>query len=210
MFRKLLLKIFPFVVVNLIRCIMFTCRYRTYGFEILRECAKKGPCILSIWHNRVALTPYICGGLMRDLSFTAFISNSKDGDLIATVTEYYANAQTLRVPHNARHQALRDAIKVLKTGRILIITPDGPRGPKYVCKPGTFFAARSTKAKIIPLTWSIDKAWRLNTWDRLIIPKPFAKISILVGEPEEFTCQEDQERIQNTFIKLNAKAESML
>ncbi|HRD56379.1 MAG TPA: DUF374 domain-containing protein, partial [Parachlamydiaceae bacterium] len=89
--------------------------------------------------------------------------------------------------HDARHKALRKMINYLKHGReIVIITPDGPKGPRYQVKPGVALAARESQAKIIPFTWTASRFWQLKTWDKLLLPKPFSKIVIDLGNPISF------------------------
>jgi lysophospholipid acyltransferase (LPLAT)-like uncharacterized protein len=75
------------------------------------------------------------------------------------------------------------AVKALREGRPVAFTPDGPRGPRREFKGGVLLAAQRGGAPVVPLHASADRAWRLNSWDRFMIPKPGARVRIAYGEP---------------------------
>lgn len=80
-------------------------------------------------------------------------------------------------------RALLGAIRALRSGRPVAITPDGPRGPRRVVKPGVVRAAQREQAWILPLHASADRAWRLRSWDRLVVPRPRSRVTVAYGEP---------------------------
>jgi len=80
-------------------------------------------------------------------------------------------------------RALLGAVRELRAGRAVAFTPDGPRGPRRELKPGVIAAAQRGGAFIVPLHAESGRAWRLNSWDRLMIPKPFAPVWISYGHP---------------------------
>jgi lysophospholipid acyltransferase (LPLAT)-like uncharacterized protein len=154
-----------------------TCKVHLVGLDTYIETAQQKKCILMLWHNRLTIVAEI---LTRytPLSYTALISNSRDGEPLALLAQSY-KARTLRVPHNARYSALRKLVQHIKTqDDVVIITPDGPRGPAYQAKPGIFIAAKEADAEIIQLDWEASRFWELNTWDKMRIPKPFASIKV--------------------------------
>lgn len=182
-FKKLQKKYFPALVIHLMRLVLKTCRIELIGVDNYLEKVKLRPSIIMLWHNRVALGPNFFGDYMpRDSNYTAYVSNSRDGEWLALTTEYYPNGYTIRVPKTGKHESLRQFIKTLKKS-VLLITPDGPTGPRYKIKPGVIMAAKAADAQIFPFSWSASKYWRLRSWDKLIIPKPFSKIKIGYGEP---------------------------
>ena len=71
----------------------------------------------------------------------------------------------------------------MRKGYSIVSTPDGPQGPQYELKTGVMLMARVGKVPIVPVSCAADRAWYLNRWDRFMIPKPFAKIVLAVGEP---------------------------
>lgn len=176
-----------------IRAILKTCKIEIHGKEHLLENATKEPCILALWHNRLAPTAPLLERFAPMFTYAPVISNSRDGELLVNFTKQYKQCQPIRVVHKKRHQALTEMIDTLQKKRaIIVITPDGPRGPPYKVKPGIFTAAKATKAKIIPFTWQSSLFWELNTWDRMRIPKPFSKVTVTVGEPLATYGSEDE------------------
>lgn len=190
-FKQLLYKILPFMVATvgqgMIRLILLTCRWEVKGLERFKNLASKEKCILMLWHNRLAITAPILYKFAPHFIYAALVSNSKDGKLISAVIHSYKAGRTIHVAHNARYQALQELIRYIKEkNEIIIITPDGPRGPRYQLKPGVAIAALETGAHVVPFTWKADRCWELRTWDRLKVPKPFAKINVSFEEPVYF------------------------
>ena len=112
------------------------------------------------------------------------MSKSRDGEPIAHVIQKYAYGSCIRVAHDARHQALREAINYLNdTQGILLITPDGPKGPRYKVKPGAVLAAKKADAPLVAFTWEATRYWELKTWDKFRLPKPFSTIKMILSEP---------------------------
>jgi len=152
--------------------------------ERFSEIASKERCILMLWHNRLVIMPEFLRKYAPQFIFCAIISKSRDGELLANVAQSYSSGRTLRVPHNARHHALSKMITQLKQNKeVMVVTPDGPKGPAFHVKPGVVLAAREAPAAIIPFTWSAQRYWQLDTWDKMIIPKPFTKITAKFGDP---------------------------
>lgn len=163
--------------------LMRTCKLEIKGLNNFIKTAKSYPCILMLWHNRLVVVPGILTKHAPEFIYTAFISKSRDGDPLALIANSYTNGRVLRVAHNARHQALSQMISQLKNGReIMLVTPDGPRGPRYEVKPGIVLAARESGAQIIPFSWEASRFWQLKTWDGMMIPKPFSTVTVTFGE----------------------------
>jgi len=176
--------LFAYSAKILIRMLLKTCRVRLHGLDTFIKTAEIAPCMLMLWHSKLVLIPEILNSHASQFVYTAFISKSRDGDPLAILAESYAAGRALRVPHNSRHLALNKLIDSIKSkGEIIIITPDGPRGPREEIKPGIIFAALETKANIFPFSWQAKSFWQLNTWDRLKIPKPFTSIDVFFGQP---------------------------
>ena len=70
-----------------------------------------------------------------------------------------------------------------RAGRLLGITPDGPRGPRERVKPGTVFLASHSGLPVVPIASAASRAWVLESWDRFRIPKPFARVVVACGQP---------------------------
>ena len=168
---------------------MSTLRVEVVGAENLAQAAAEGPSVLMLWHNRLLLSLYCMQEHGRHLKFAAVISNSRDGGLLTGVLDRLKPMmRAIRVPAAAKHRALKEMLDVLKENkRVLVVTPDGPRGPLYKTKPGALVAAEATGAKIVLMTWTCNRYWTLGSWDHLMIPKPFSKIRIVYGQPFHVT-----------------------
>ena len=184
MIKKALPYIIAYGAKYLLKMISWTCTKEYCGVETFLEIAKNNPCIVMLWHNRLALVAEAFSKKANDLNYNAFISNSRDGEPLAIFAESFPNCNTIRVHHQARHQALREMISRLEhKNEIILITPDGPRGPRYKVKPGIGLAARQAEAWIVPFTWECSAFWELKTWDKFRIPKPFSRITYTWGTP---------------------------
>jgi lysophospholipid acyltransferase (LPLAT)-like uncharacterized protein len=191
---KLLAFLITYIGQGCIRLLLMTCKWQVEGIEEFKNIASRNKCILMLWHNRLALTPFILSRFAPHFIYAALVSNSRDGELISSVVRSYKTGRTIRVSHNARHQALLEMIDHLeKKKEIIIVTPDGPRGPSYRIKPGVALAAIETEAHVIPLTWTSTCFWELNTWDKLRLPKPFSTIQVKFGQS---TCFPKESNIE--------------
>ena len=75
------------------------------------------------------------------------------------------------------------AIREIESGRNVVFTPDGPRGPKYEIKSGPVAVASKTGAVLVPFVLNSSRCWKLKSWDAFQIPKPFSKLTMVVGKP---------------------------
>jgi len=183
------------------RLLMLTCRVKVKGLDAFVSAAHKEPCIVMLWHNRLVIVSEFLNKFTPQFIYRAFISKSRDGDPLALLAESYKTGRALRVPHNARHAALSQMIEHLKVKReIILITPDGPRGPRYEVKPGIVMAAKQSSAQIFPFSWNASRAWKLNTWDKMLIPKPFSTITVTFGDPLSFQDESSQDYTDETAL----------
>ncbi len=170
--------------------LFWTLRIEIRGLKALTEATTKkdrSPLIIAFWHNQLLLVAPILNQLIPENSFTVLISNSRDGELPTAFAQTYPQAKIIRVGHKGRVQALKESIKILLEKRILVITPDGPRGPCYTVKPGVIFSASKSRAVVFSMKWQATKCLRLNTWDKFCIPLPFSKVVVTISEPLQFT-----------------------
>lgn len=136
--------------------------------------------VFALWHGR--LLP--CSYLHRGEQLATLISQHRDGDYIAGVVEGWWGYKAVRGSSSrGGAAALREVVRVLKQGTAMAITADGPRGPLQRMKPGLIVAAQLAGVPIIPTTASADHAWRMKSWDRFLVPKPFSRVLLEYGEP---------------------------
>ena len=141
-------------------------------------------CAPCYWHqHHVIGSTLIRGWVKRGFKACFLVSGSVDGD----VPERVARAWGAEVIRGSANQsgalALRDMQKMMRNGYSIVTTADGPRGPQHEFKMGAILMARIAGVPIIPLGVAADRCWYLNRWDKFMIPKPFARISVAIGAP---------------------------
>jgi len=189
--RWLLPLLIAYVGKFLLRTLLFTCKIKVKGLEAFHTVASNERCIMMLWHNRLGIMSELLYKFSPKYIYAAFISKSRDGDPLAKLADSYKTGRAIRVAHNTRHGALKNVIDNLREGKqIVVITPDGPRGPRYEAKPGIAMAAQETAAKVVPVTWTATRFWQLKTWDKMIFPKPFSTILVDFGEALKFEKHE--------------------
>lgn len=165
-----------------------------------------GPVILVMWHNRIFGCPPAwakgCGWYRRCVAMT---SASKDGEVVARALGVFG-IQAARGSSSRRGAAALVALKrALKDGADVCITPDGPKGPIYKVQPGVVKLAESTGAPLVTLNAKFCKSWRLKTWDRFVIPKPFSEIEVSFGVPMYVKKGLSPEQFEEQRQKLQAR-----
>lgn len=136
--------------------------------------------VIAIWHGEL----FACLHRHRDQGIAVLISEHRDGELIAQVAEGIGYAPSVRGSSTrGAARALLQLVRTLQEGRVVGITPDGPRGPRRRCAPGAVAAAQRARVPILPLRAVATSAWRFNSWDRFTIPKPFARVVLSYGTP---------------------------
>jgi lysophospholipid acyltransferase (LPLAT)-like uncharacterized protein len=135
--------------------------------------------IFSLWHGQ--LLPLLWHH--RDEGVVILISEHRDGELVARAAESLGYGLIRGSSTRGADRALISLVRELQAGHEVAITPDGPRGPAATFAPGALVAAQRSDSFILPVAASADRAWRLRSWDRFMIPKPFARITVAYGAP---------------------------
>ncbi|MCS7184740.1 MAG: lysophospholipid acyltransferase family protein [bacterium] len=142
--------------------------------------------IYAFWHRyQVLLAAYY-----RFRNIVVLVSRSKDGEIIATAIKLLGFKLVRGSSSKAPVRALVSMIRYIENGYVVAFTPDGPRGPIRDVKEGLITASIKTDTYIIPLAW-FGNHFILNTWDRLMIPKPFGKFIIIEGAAFKATKKEE-------------------
>jgi lysophospholipid acyltransferase (LPLAT)-like uncharacterized protein len=158
---------------------------RTWRFRVLNGApvrdlrATRRPFIFSLWHEN--LLPLLW--FHKGERVSILISEHRDGELIARTANWLGYGLIRGSTTRGAERALLSLVRELEAGREVAITPDGPRGPARRFAPGALIAAQRSGAPILPVAASADRAWRLRSWDRFVIPKPFALITVAYGTP---------------------------
>lgn len=131
------------------------------------------PAVFIFWHNHLFFSAYWGNARPKGKLF-ALISAGAIGAWISPIFEYF-NVKPIRGSGNLRgNHALKEVVQVVKDGNDVIITPDGSRGPCYDFKPGAALVVKMADPAILFFSCNFHNAWRLKTWDRFYIPKPFS------------------------------------
>jgi hypothetical protein len=109
-------------------------------------------------------------------------SRSFDSEYIARFIQRFGYGAARGSSTRGARAALIQMIRAVRAGRSAAFSIDGPRGPLYQAKPGAVLLAAKTGAALLPFSISLDRCWRLPSWDRLQIPKPFARALVIIGQ----------------------------
>lgn len=175
--------------------------------EDLRNWTKKDePVAMVLWHNRLFLSSEIVRRYRQGRPVYALVSASQDG---AWLTAFFA-AAGLRTVRGSSSRMGREAanalVDVLRAGNDVGITPDGPRGPCYELKPGAVIVTRRTRTPILVLGGEFESAWRLRSWDRFYIPKPFSRVRMrceLITADELSDRDAAMNRLRERLVAIN-------
>ena len=139
------------------------------------------PVVFLLWHE--VLLPLLWQH--RRQAIAIVVSEARDGQYLADLARSLGYRAVRGSSTRGAARALLGAVRELQAGHAVAFTPDGPRGPRRELKPGVVAAAQRAGAVIVPLHAEVDRAWRLHSWDRFIIPKPAAQVRVVYGRPFE-------------------------
>ncbi len=185
--------------------VLFQTLYSTLKFDIKgrdnQESWEAGqPVVFVTWHGR--LLPLL--HLYRRRGIVMLVSQHRDGEFLTRLGQGLGYAAVRGSSTRGGYPALRQLVRELRQGRSLAITPDGPQGPRERFKPGALQAARITGAPVIPVMAGTNSAWWVEGWDRFLIPKPFARVCVLVGKPWRISKRSSVAEIERDARKLEA------
>lgn len=156
------------------------------------------PVIMAVWHGELIGFIWSC----RGRGTVGMVSESKDGEIITRVSHGVGFTHVRGSSSRGGARALLGAVRALQEGHEVALTPDGPRGPAEVFQPGAIAAAQRTGAPIVPFRVRASRAWRFNdSWDRFFLPKPFARVTVAVGEPV-FIAADTEESMEALCARL--------
>lgn len=184
----------------------------TIRFEVRHSPPSLDHMIICSWHGRTFVFPNEYG----KRNIWVIISHSNDGDIQKSIFERFGFHIIRGSTRRGGTEALVEAIRVLRKGGTLAVTPDGPKGPTHVVQGGVMKMAQKSGAPLLPGAFDCRRRWILErSWDRYLIPKPFTKGLILYGDPipvpPDATDDELEvlrQKLQDELNRLEAAAES--
>ncbi len=161
-----------------IRIVASTWRMRAHGDAGLHAArAANQRIIFALWHGE--LLPLLWQH--RGENVAIVISEHRDGEIVARIAESLGYSTVRGSSSRGGSRALIGLMREIDGGKDGAITPDGPRGPARVFAAGAAVAAQRTGALIVPIRAVASRSWRLKSWDRFLIPKPFARVDVHYG-----------------------------
>lgn len=141
------------------------------------------PYILAFWHNRMIAVPELFRRFYGDRKgVSVLISQSKDGKMISDIILRLGIDVVNGSSSRGGAAAAYELTKCIRGGKDVAITPDGPRGPRYELNGGLVFLAHRTGAPIMPIHVEYSHCIRFNSWDKFMLPLPFTRVDITLGE----------------------------
>ncbi len=168
----------PPLISFLVRCLAATCRFRLDDRCGMASGKITRPVIWTFWHNRILGVTLAKDRYCHRRAGSALSSPSKDGAIVAGVMARFGIGSVRGSSSRRGAGAIRELVRVIEGGGDVAMTPDGPRGPVCRLAPGVIKLAQVTGAPVMPVFVSYSRAWRLKTWDRFYIPKPFSTIEV--------------------------------
>jgi lysophospholipid acyltransferase (LPLAT)-like uncharacterized protein len=187
---------------RLIAALGSTLRWQTEGLDHLDRIRTSGrQPIMAFWHGRILPATYY----FRRRGIVVITSENFDGEWIAGIIERFGYGTARGSTSKGARRALRQLTRDIGAGRPVGFTLDGPRGPARVAQPGAVWLAKATGNPVLPFHLEADRSWTLNSWDRTQVPRPFATVSIAMGEPLEVPNDADEAGIESARLQLEER-----
>lgn len=198
-------RLVPFLAAMALKLLRSTLRVHRLGLEpVSSRVDRDQRIVLAFWHRRLVMMPLAypfhrqgAPGSPRGVAILS--SDSKDGERSAATWRWFGIHAVRGTAGDDGAKALVRMIRAVKEGWDFGITPDGPRGPLRKLKPGVLALSRKTGAWIVPVSIAYSRAWRLKTWDGMLVPLPFSRVTVRYGEP--FRVAEGEEESQGAALE---------
>jgi lysophospholipid acyltransferase (LPLAT)-like uncharacterized protein len=190
----------------LINALGHTLRWRVEGVEHYDAvCASGRQPIMAFWHGRI-----LSGTLyFQRRGIVVITSENFDGEWIARIIERFGYGTARGSTSRGGRRAMLQLVKDLERGRPAGFTVDGPRGPARVVQPGAVWLAKTTGNPVLPFHLEASSYWSLGSWDRTQIPKPFATVALVIGEPMYVPPETAPDALERSRLELQERLERL-
>lgn len=196
------IEIVPFILQLLVRIIYLS---NKKVFHYPKEKLEEPSYLFALWHGELLMQPFNVKRLRPGKKISAMISDHRDGEIISKTNEYLGINAIRGSSTRGATKVLISAIKMLRNATSdIVITPDGPKGPRFVVADGVVAIAQKTNTKLVLLNCKPSSYWKLSSWDKFIVPKPFGTIEFYASEPislNNMSMEEAKELIKNRLLK---------
>jgi lysophospholipid acyltransferase (LPLAT)-like uncharacterized protein len=183
-----------------------TLRWRVEGLEHLEAPVRGGrQPIMAFWHGRILPATFY----FRRRGIVVITSENFDGEWIAGIIERFGYGTARGSTSRGGLRALLQLARDMAAGKAAGFTIDGPRGPARVAQRGAVWLAKATGNPVVPFHIEADRFWTANSWDRTLIPKPFATVAVVVGEPLEVPADAGDEGLEAARRDLEARLQAL-
>lgn len=180
---RLMLTLIPPMAAGITRLLNATIHTETLGEEHLRGLWERGErAILAFWHDQLLLMVFGYPG--RDARL--LISSSKDGELLVRTMRFFKHQAVRGSSSRGGPAAYRQLLQVCREDAEIVLTPDGPKGPRHELKDGVVQLARMSGRAVVPMAFACSRGKRFNSWDRFLLPYPFSRGVFSFGTPVYF------------------------
>lgn len=190
--------IFPYILQLIVRFIYLTNK-KVYHYP--KEKVDEN-IIVAMWHGDLLMQPLNYRHFKKNGTVKVIVSEHRDGETIRKVVDYLGVGALQGSSTRGGAKALIGAIKAIKKGTDVAITPDGPKGPIYSVADGIVILSQKTNTKICAFSSIPSKYWQFKSWDKFIVPKPFGTIDFYVGEPFDLESLEVEEAKKRIYDKM--------
>jgi hypothetical protein len=191
--KRLQARLIAIIGYRLIALLGSSLRWRTEGLEHLDRIVAGGrQPIMTFWHGRILPAAYY----FRGRGIVVMTSENFDGEWIAGIIQRFGYGAARGSTSRGAGRALLQLTHDMAAGKPVGFTVDGPRGPARVAQPGAVWLAKATGNPVLPFHLEASRHWTLTSWDRTQIPKPFATVSIAMGEPLEVPADAGETAIE--------------
>ena len=170
--RKIAEVLIPPILYLLMRTLWYTTRKKFHFITSIGQ--EQHVCVT--WHAELFMSPQAYRKIHKKHSASAIISSHFDGGLIAGIFRFLKIHPLRGSTKKGARQVLLQAFKSIKRGDEVLITPDGPRGPRHTMSDGAVGIALKSKLPIFIMNYECSNYWQLDSWDKFVIPKPFSTI----------------------------------
>jgi lysophospholipid acyltransferase (LPLAT)-like uncharacterized protein len=186
----------------LISALGHTLRFRVEGMEHYDAIIRSGhQPVMAFWHGRILPATFY----FRRRGIVVITSENFDGEWIARIIERFGYGTARGSTTRGGRRAMVQLVRSMRAGKAAGFTLDGPRGPARLAQPGAVWLAHATGNPILPFHLEAERAWTLRSWDRTQIPKPFASVALVVGEPIAVATDAADEQLESARVKLELR-----
>lgn len=201
-----LLTLAPRLISALLQLLRWTVRVEFVGAEELFRRWRDGEqTVVAFWHNRLVMMPLAYGGR----SMCILLSQSRDGEIAGRAVERWGIRTVRGSASRGGAKGFLALVRAFRGGADLALVPDGPRGPRGVAKAGVVHLGRAVGAPIFPVSYAASRFRQLRSWDRLIVPLPFARVCFVVGAPVPVARDADEAALEAARVALEERLDAV-